>query len=68
VQHTDSIRLGIVGAEAVGTDKLGQMIGMVCIGFPYRPHFVKNDANAALRDLKGGLAAGKSAANDMNNR
>jgi hypothetical protein len=68
MKHADSVCLGIVRAETVGTDKLGEVVGVVRVGFPNRPHLMKHDTNAALRDLKGRLTASQSAANDMNNR
>jgi hypothetical protein len=38
------------------------------VGFPDRSHFMENNANAAMRHLKGGLAAGQPTTNNVDNR
>jgi hypothetical protein len=41
---------------------------MMRVGFPHRPHLMQNDTDAALRNLKSGLAAGQPAPDNVNNR
>ena len=66
MQNADGVGFGIVGPEAVRTDEFRQPFGLVGIGHSYRTHLVQDDRHAALRNLEGGLASGKSAANHMN--
>ncbi|GAB5506873.1 MAG: hypothetical protein Rhirs2KO_20360 [Rhizobiaceae bacterium] len=65
MQQADGIGLGIVGAERVGTDKLGQSAGLVRFGAAHRAHFMQNDGYARLGDLPGGFRARKPAANNV---
>src|SRR5262245_9916451 len=66
VQQSDRVRASIVGAEGIGADELGQGVGLVGFGHPGRAHFVQDDAHPGAGDLPGSLAAGESAADDMN--
>src|SRR5262245_167185 len=66
VQQSDRIRASIVGAEGIGADELGQGVGLVGLGHPGRAHFVEDDAHPGAGNLPGSLAAGESAADDMN--
>ena len=66
MQKADGAALGIVGAERVGADQLGELSGLVCGGRAKRPHFVQHHWHAAARELPGGLGTRKAAADDMN--
>jgi hypothetical protein len=65
VQQAHSVVGGIVRAERVGADQLGQALGAVCLGHPLRAHLVQDDANARIGDLPGGFRTGEAAANHM---
>ena len=65
VQQADGIVGGIVGAEGVGADQLGQAVGEMRIGAAHRPHLVQHHGHAGRRDLPGGFRAGEAAADDM---
>jgi hypothetical protein len=65
MQQADGIVLGIVGAERVGADQLGQAIGLVRLGLAHRAHLVERHGHAGLGELPGGFAAGEAAADDM---
>ncbi len=65
VQQPDGIVGGIIGAEGIGADELGQPVSAVGFGHAGRAHFVQNHAHAALGHLPGGLGAGKAPADDM---
>jgi len=66
VQQADRIGGGIVGAERVGADELGQAVGPVGRGGVDGPHLVDHHGNTAGGDLPSGFAAGESAADDVN--
>ena len=65
VQQAHGVAHGVVGAERVGADQLGQPVGPVRIGRPHRPHLVQHHRHAAPGELPGCLAAGEAAADDM---
>ena len=65
VQEAHGIAHGIVGAERVGADQLGQPVGLVRVGAAHRPHLVQQDGHAPAYELPGGLAAGETAADDV---
>ena len=65
VQQADGIVGGIVGAEGIGADELGQALGAVRLGHPLRAHLVQHHANAGIGDLPGGFRAGKARADDV---
>ncbi len=65
VQQSDGVVLGIVGAEGVGADQLGERRRDMRLGAAHRPHLVQHHADAGARQLPGGLAAGKAAADDV---
>ena len=65
VQQAHGVAHGVVGAERVRADQLGQPVGLVRIGAAHRPHLVQHHRHAAPRELPGGLAAGEAAADDM---
>ena len=65
MDQADGVLVGIVGAERVRADELGQPVGLVGVGAPLRAHLVEDDRHARLRELPGGLGAGESAADDV---
>ncbi len=65
VQQADGVGLGIVGAEGVGADQFGQPVGLVRLGRSQRPHLVQHDGQSPAGDLPSGLAAGETAADDV---
>ena len=65
VQQADGVGLGVVGAERVGADQLGEAVGLVRFGHAHGAHLVQHDGDAATGDLPGGLAAGEAAADDV---
>ncbi len=66
MQQADGAALGVVGAERVRADQLGELSGLVRGGRALRPHFVQHHRHAAARKLPGGLGTGEAAADDMN--
>ena len=66
VQQPDGVGLGIVGAEGIGADELGEVAGLVRRRHRRRPHLVQHDRDARLGELPGGLRAGEAAADDVN--
>ncbi len=66
MEEPDRIRLGIVGAEGIGADELGEALGLVGVGAAEGPHLVEDDRNAGLRDLPGCLRSREAAADDVN--
>ena len=61
-----AVRVGGLGAlEGVGADELREPIGLVRFGSADGPHLVHDDVVPALGELPGGLAAGESAADDV---
>ena len=65
MQDADSVGCGIVRAERVRADELGEPAGTVGGGSPQGPHLMQNNGNAGLGRLPGGLTAGKAAADDV---
>ena len=57
VQQADRVVGGIVGAEGVGADQLGQAVGEMRIGAAHRAHLVQHHRHAGRRDLPRGLGA-----------
>ena len=66
VQQADGIGVGVVRAERVGADELGQAVRLVRVGAAHGPHLVQDDGNAAIDDLPSGFGAGETAADDVN--
>ncbi len=66
VEQADGVGLAVVGTEGIGADQLGQLVGLVRLGAPIRPHLVEDDGHAAARDLPRRLRAGQTAADDVN--
>ena len=66
VKQPDGVRLRIVGAERIGADQLSEILGLVRRRRHRRPHLVQHDRHAGFGELPGGLRAGKSAADDVN--
>ena len=65
MQQPHGIVGGIVGAEGIGADQLGQAVGAMCLGHPDRPHLVQHDAAAGFSGLPGCLRAGETGADDV---
>jgi hypothetical protein len=65
MDDADGIVLRVIGAEGVGTDQLGEAVGLVCVGAAHRAHFMQDHRQAAPCDLPGGFGAGEAAANDV---
>ena len=57
MQQADRVGGGIVGAERVGADQLGEAVGLVRLGAAIGAHLVQDDGNAGLRDLPRRLAS-----------
>ena len=66
MQNADGVGFGIVRPEAVRTDEFRQPFGLVGVGHAHRAHLVQDHRHAALGDLEGSLASGKSATDHMN--
>src|SRR3546814_16786512 len=58
VQQADRVVLGIVAAEGVGADQLGEAVGHVRPGGAQRAHLVQHHRAAGTGDLPGRLATG----------
>ncbi len=65
MQQADRIVGGIIRAEGIGADELGEALGAMRFGHPLRPHLVQHHADAGIGDLPGGLGAGKAGAYDV---
>ena len=65
VQQADSIVGPIVRAKGVGTDQLGQRVGLVGKGATNWPHFMQHHGKARLGRLPRRLRPRQTAANDM---
>ena len=65
VDHADGVVLRIVGAEGIGADQLGQLVGQMGLGAAHRAHLVQHHGHARVRELPRRLAAREPAAHDM---
>jgi hypothetical protein len=66
VKKANGVMLGVVGAEAVRADHLGEAIGLVRRSrLDAAAHFAKANANARFGKLPRSLAAGEAAADDL---
>ena len=66
VQKANRVVLMIVGAKGIRTHQLGQAGGLVRCGAALGPHLVEDRRLTSLGDLPGGLGAGQTAADYMN--
>ncbi len=65
VQKANGVVLPIVRPERVGTDQLGQSLGLVRRRHSHRPHFVQHHREPGLCGLPSGLGPRESAADHM---
>ena len=65
MQQADGIVGGIVGAEGVGADQLGQAVGLVGFRAAHAAHLVQHDAHARRGELPGRFAAGQASSHDV---
>ena len=65
MKQPDGVVFPVIRPERVRTDQFGQEFGLVGVGRHERAHFMKHHARAGVRRLPRGLAAGESAADDM---
>jgi hypothetical protein len=65
VEEADGVVLGIVRAEGVGADELGKAVCQMRLGAAHGAHLVEDDRDAETRRLPRRLAAGKTAADDV---
>jgi hypothetical protein len=65
VQEADGVVGGVVGAEGIGADELGQPVGLVRLGAAYAPHLVQHHGHARRRELPGRFASGQASADDV---
>ena len=65
MQQADRVAGGVVGAEGVGADELGELFALVGLGAANRAHLVQHDWDARARDLPGRFRARKAAADDV---
>ena len=68
VQQADGVVLGVVRAEGIGADELGEAVGDMRRGAAVRPHLHEHHRDAGARELPRRLASGEAAADDMNGR
>jgi len=67
MQKANGVMLGIVTAEAVAADHLGEAVGLVCRRAAAAPaHFAETDAQTRIGELPGRFGAGEAAADDVN--
>ena len=66
VKEADGAAVGVVGAERVRADQLGELPGLVHGSRAHRAHLMQHHGHAAARDLPGGLGTRKAAANHVN--
>ena len=65
MQQADRVVGGVVGAEGIGADQLGEAVGAMRLGHPLGAHLVQHHGNAGIGDLPGGFRAGEARADDM---
>ncbi len=65
VDQPDGVMLGIVGAEAVRADELGERVGVVRLGRVDPAHLVEHHRHPGARRLPRRLATGEPAADDV---
>src|SRR5690606_6800650 len=65
MDHADGIGGGVVGAEGIRADELGETVRLVGVGAAHAAHFVEDYGYAGLGDLPGGFRAGQPAADDV---
>ena len=65
MQDADGVGRGVVGAERVRADELGEAAGVMGGRSAHGAHFVKHDGNAGLGRLPRRLRAGEAAADDV---
>ena len=65
VQNADRVGFGIVRAEGVGADELGEIGGLVGVGLAHAAHLVKYDGEAGFSDLPRRFGTGQTATDDM---
>jgi hypothetical protein len=65
VQQAHGVGIFIVRAERIGAHELGKARRLVRLGHAYGPHLVQNGGHTGTGDLPSGLAAGKTAADDV---
>ena len=65
MEQADRIGSGVVGAEGIGADELGEAIRLVRVGAADRTHFVQHDRHAGRGRLPSRLGSGKAAADDV---
>ena len=68
MQQPDGARVRIVGAKRVGTDQLGQPVGLVRFRAAMGAHFVQDHRHPGARDLPGGFRARQPAADNVDGR
>ena len=65
MQQADRVVGGIVGAERVGTDELGEVFREMRLGAAHRPHLVQHHGHAGRRELPRRFRAREAAAYDV---
>ena len=66
MKETDGAAVGIVGAERVRADQLGELPCFVHGSRTHRAHLMQHHRHAAARDLPGGLGTRQAAADHVN--
>ena len=66
MQEADGGLFVVVGAEGIGADQLGQLLGLVGLGGALWAHLVQRHRQPALGDLPGRLGACEAAADNVN--
>ena len=65
MQHADGVGLRIVGAEGIGADEFGEILGLVRVRAANGTHLVQDDGNACFGELPCSFGTGETAANDV---
>ena len=68
VQQADGVVLGVVRAEGIGADELGEAVGDMRRGAAVWAHLHEHHRDAGARELPRRLASGQATADDMNGR